>query len=1129
MNKIFTAIMAAGAFTMLLPTDAEALGRRMTVTEFQALTSGQAPESPVYKAAMPRLQGEAASGEESVRIPRNMTATAKVPSKVMQRVTAGGTNVFGYLFYSNDENMPFGFYSLEPEGYSLMWEDPFVERAGQIYAGWERNGVLYAVVLMVNDSGRTYAYNVQCDLYTGDIFDARQVPSGGSYFTVAALNKGDGCIYGVASEGSNWVFARAASGAPDIVTPICAADNAHNFLSLTYNEEDGKLYGVNLNFDFVTVDTDGTVNVLTHVKTEKTPGDYQSGLIYSLSERQFYWNVCYADDTAALYTIDPVDYTFQLVENYPENEEFAFFVSPDGKVDPSLPAAPEFAGADFGQGNLSGTVSFTLPTATAGGKELSGELSWQAWLDNIEYRSGKGTPGSTVTLDFTDLATGRHTFALSAISGDKESMRGRQSVYVGKDKPKAPFIATLEENGRLTWEPVTSGLNGGYIDLSTLRYHVVDANGKEVAVTTDNTWQTTLPADQLQQAYRFGVIAEYGREYESGTTWSNYCVVGQPYTVPFNVVPDTPESLLFTTDDVNGDGLGWIYDDGYEFGTEEAFKCYVGMEDSDDWLFLPAVELPEANKVYTLSFDARLLSWLFTGESLQVFAGDRPSPEAMTETLTDVFSPTADYMEFSGFLVPHEKGVKYVGIRCTSKAGMAGVALRNFSIADRGVSALTPSQPTEVSVKTAPEGKLSATVTLTLPTEDLKGDKLPAGEKLTATVYNNTAGARSYKTEGLPGEKVTIELNTITGNNELELIITSGDLESVPMALSVYSGEALPVRVDGLSASKSEDMMSMTIKWQPVTEGAQGGYVNPETVTYNISRLDRTGFGSFWNEVATGVSATEYTYTLPEGSRQDYVWLAVTAVTSAGTCPDRVAVAEVIGTPYALGMKEDFGSMESDNDFTLSPYVISQPTPLYTGEWDAVRPDQISTQLNGQGGFYFIGYGEPGSKGRIGIPCFTTRVENAVLNLSTLSCYGVALVDVYASCYGVAPEFIGKASLSTSLAPHTDVIPLPDKFAGKDWVQIYFDCSFEDNAQLGAIRSFAIYGVTGVKETPAESDLRVWGGTGELTVAGAEGETIRVFSVDGRMAASAERASNLETFRLPAGIYIVNGHKVAVR
>lgn len=194
MNKIFTAIMAAGAFTMLLPTDAEALGRRMTVTEFQALTSGQAPESPVYKAAMPRLQGEAASGEESVRIPRNMTATAKVPSKVMQRVTAGGTNVFGYLFYSNDENMPFGFYSLEPEGYSLMWEDPFVERAGQIYAGWERNGVLYAVVLMVNDSGRTYAYNVQCDLYTGDIFDARQVPSGGSYFTVAALNKGDGCI-----------------------------------------------------------------------------------------------------------------------------------------------------------------------------------------------------------------------------------------------------------------------------------------------------------------------------------------------------------------------------------------------------------------------------------------------------------------------------------------------------------------------------------------------------------------------------------------------------------------------------------------------------------------------------------------------------------------------------------------------------------------------------------------------------------------------------------------------------------------------------------------------------------------------------------------------------------------------
>lgn len=1025
----------------------------------------------------------------------------------LKRMTAGGSNVFGYLCYSDNDSDLQGLYSLEQGGYSLMWQDPLIERAAELYTGWVRDGILYGVALQVDGGGRTSAYNVQQDLYTGEVYEIKAVGSKGSYFTVATLNQSDGNVYGVAStpEGG-WAFSSAPSGAPEVVMPICEADKTHDFCSLTYNVEDGKMYGVNRNMEFVTIATDGTVTVLSPVKVAKTPLDYQTGLIYSSQEHLFYWNVNFTDYTSALYTISPDGKNFELVESYKYCEEFAFFVSPDGKVDPALPAAPVYKSSSFPEGSLSGTVTFTLPTATEGGEPISGQLSWKALLDNVEYKSGSGAPGADVTLDFTDLEQGRHTFMLTAIYDGKESMRGRISLFIGPDRPLTPANVALAEDGTLTWSAVSQGVAGGYIDVDALVYRIYDIDGKMVDSTDGTTWKATLPTDKPLTAYRFGVAAAYGADNISDTGWSQYRVVGQPLTMPVSLDPEPRQALLFTIDDVNGDGRGWRYDDGYEFSKPAEFKCEYGNVDSDDWLFLPAINFAEASKVYEVTFKARSLS-IYDNESFRVYVGDEPNPESMTEAITDRITPPSSYAEVKGFIVPEKAGVKYIGIHGTSAAMQAGVGVREFVVKESSTSSSTPGVPTGIEARGGENGKLEVLVDFTMPVKDIAGRNLAADTELTASLLNETTG-ELVETKGKQGQKMSMKMDALQGVNNMTLSVVSKEGTSIPTEFSVYVGVVVPVGVTGVKCDNASDMMSATISWQPVTTGVGDGYIDPSKITYNIYLFRQSPLGSYWEPLLSGVKEASYTYTAPKGAAQEYLTFGVRAANEAGESAGIGYVATVIGTPYDLPIEENFAGMYSPDDFALEPYVISQPTAAYTGEWDCVRPEQISSQIASQEGYYFIAYGSPGSKARIGIPRFTTDKGNAVVMLNSMSCHGVAQFSVYAECEGVPVKLIGKVPLDATPLPHEATFPLPEEFAFKPWVQVYFDCTLTEDERLGCIRSFKVTGA-GSAEGVAVDEA-----------------TVTVVDLAGRVILRNADPSRLAT--LDHGIYIVNGRKVRI-
>lgn len=70
---------------------------------------------------------------------------------------------------------------------------------------------------------------------------------------------------------------------------------------------------------------------------------------------------------------------------------------------------------------------------------------------------------------------------------------------------------------------------------------------------------------------------------------------------------------------------------------------------------------------------------------------------------------------------------------------------------------------------------------------------------------------------------------------------------------------------------------------------------------------------------------------------------------------------------------------------------------------------------------------------------------------------------------------------------------------------------------------------TGIAVTPAaDINFYVYAGKGQLTVEATSSCRVRVYGIDGRMILSFEAPEGSTTQNLPSGLYVVNGHKVAV-
>lgn len=166
---------------------------------------------------------------------------------------------------------------------------------------------------------------------------------------------------------------------------------------------------------------------------------------------------------------------------------------------------------------------------------------------------------------------------------------------------------------------------------------------------------------------------------------------------------------------------------------------------------------------------------------------------------------------------------------------------------DKIVDPLTPKTPVIDALNFA-GGNLQGTATVTMPT--LTFSEQPISGSLTLMTYVD--GTLVKETQATAGQKVDVAISGLQeGTRKFEFSAKQGELESARVAQKKFVGYDTPL------APTDIELEEGNLTWSAVTEGVNGGYIDAESLTYNIYLN-----GEKIN--AAPVKGTSYTFTMPQ-------------------------------------------------------------------------------------------------------------------------------------------------------------------------------------------------------------------------------------------------------------------------
>lgn len=240
---------------------------------------------------------------------------------------------------------------------------------------------------------------------------------------------------------------------------------------------------------------------------------------------------------------------------YVDNFAVSAPVVPDGPdAVTDLTVTPGLSGA------LTATVSFTTPSVTAGGNELTS-------LSKVELRRGTElihtwtSPAVNTPLTYTDNLTeeGDYTYSVKAYSSEGPGPEVTASVYVGVDYPASVSGVTAYETDKVgevtvTWNPVTTTVEGAPLDASVIRYQLCLLAGEMMVPVIAPTSATSVTYQALpegnQRFMQYAVLAETDRGYSKvlNSSLSELIPVGTPYSgLTLSSAEDVENYIVATT------------------------------------------------------------------------------------------------------------------------------------------------------------------------------------------------------------------------------------------------------------------------------------------------------------------------------------------------------------------------------------------------------------------------------------------------------------------------------------------------------------------------------------------------------------------------------------------------------
>ena len=664
-----------------------------------------------------------------------------------------------------------------------------------------------------------------------------------------------------------------------------------------------------------------------------------------------------------LYSIDSKTGEFTLLADWTGKCITSLAVVPE-LVEMQAPDAVKDIEATFADGALDGTVSFTMPTTLYDGSAASGTASWRVLEGDTELASGQAAYSARVNAGVTLGEAGLHIFSVVASNEAGAGVKNRLTVWVGPDVPKAPTDVAVAEDAdnhtyTVTWNPVTEGVHGGYINGSAVRYTVRRMPSDTVVATdiAETSYTDTYFTNGLENLYYEVVASHAGNVSETGA--STPMIAGY-LDLPYDMSERENNHLLdnWTVIDSNGDGSTW--DEKVSYGQAYIYYNYDMDNAADDWAITPPIKALAGYKYLVHAVLACQMSSY--EERVEVKAGAAPTAEAMTREMLPptVIKNDNEGQVFDMELTPDWDGALYIGFHAISDANMYQLKLMSLTI--RGpINESAPVPPVVTEVTADRTGALKAAGKVEVPTLATNGVRLNGVSSV--EVMRNGVPVATIENP-VPGSIVEFSDDAIPAAGEYSYIAYAYYDEYRSEASDVYTtfvGINRPGDVPNILARRvPEDPSKISVTWDKPEYDIQGYPLNGD-VSYRIEVYpDNAYYDS--NAVYEGITDTSFTFTPTFESGADYgfIYVKVKAVNSVasgwGNESNNIFIGEALKAPFkesfpAYTLENPWGDGESNGPriASISDDTLANQYNQYNG-WNRMMDESFQSSAGAQDG-----------------------------------------------------------------------------------------------------------------------------------------------------------------------------------
>lgn len=234
---------------------------------------------------------------------------------------------------------------------------------------------------------------------------------------------------------------------------------------------------------------------------------------------------------------------------------------------------------------------------------------------------------------------------------------------------------------------------------------------------------------------------------------------------------------------------------------------------------------------------------------------------------------------------------------------------------DKGKAASTPLAPEIIAID-FPEGATSGTVRLKMPQETYDGSPIEGTLKVKVFVD----GKEKTSGEAVAGAVFETAVDNVEeGNRRFSFIVESEGLESAEVDKTIFVGFDTPQAPEGVLLSEG------LVKWERPVAGVNGGYVDQESLSYNVYLN-----GAKLNP--SGVEEEEYSFTMPDALYT--VYKAEVEAINHGKASEAGASNTIrYGDPYPM----PYTMTPTEKDFGLVTFVPSEgssESTTWRADWD---------------------------------------------------------------------------------------------------------------------------------------------------------------------------------------------------